>query len=168
MKNSVEIERKYVVKIPDISALLEFNGYTETEIVQIYLTASAGRTHRIRKRSDGTVTKYTETQKVRIDEISAFERECEIDAERFFLLSQKIRKGSSPIRKKRITFMWSDRLFELDIYPSWVKTCILEVELPTRDTVVDFPPFIELVKEVTGEKRYSNSSMANDFPSELI
>ena len=56
---------------------------------------------------------------------------------------------------------------EIDIYPEWDSTAILEVELRSRDEQISLPDFIKILKEVTGDKRYSNASMSRTFPEEL-
>lgn len=165
---SVEIEKKYIIKMPELEALKEREGYSESEIVQIYLPSPDGVTRRIRKRTAGGNSVYTKTEKKRIDAMSAFESESEIDAAQFDRLALVPRDGTRPILKKRITFLFGGRLFELDVYPEWERSCILEVELPTRDVTVEFPPFLELVLDVTGDKKYSNAAMSRAFPKELI
>ncbi len=168
MKDFVEIERKYVIKLPQRAVLACLDGYSESEILQIYLKGAPGLTHRVRRRTEVGVSVFTETKKRRIDKMSSFEDECEIDEQRFSELAKEQREGSMPILKRRITFIYEERLFEIDIYPSWTKSCIMEIELSTREEEIIFPPFIEIIADVTGEKAYSNSSMSQKFPDELI
>ena len=168
MKSGVEIERKYVIKMPKLDFLRTLDGYTESDIVQVYLPSVGKSTSRIRKRVTDGVCVYTKTEKRRIDEMSALETESEIDAHSFEELARYPRAGSAPIIKKRLTFVFDGRLFEVDIYPNWQKSCIMEIELPDRETVFELPPFIEVVADVTGERAYSNASMSLSFPKELI
>ena len=168
MKSGIEIERKYVIKIPKLDFLRTLDGYTESDIVQVYLPSVGQNTSRIRKRTADGVSVYTKTEKRRIDEMSALETESEIDAAHFAELMKNPRRGSAPIIKKRVTFIYDSGLFEVDIYPNWQRSCIMEIELSDKDASFSFPPFIELVREVTGEKAYSNSSMSMSFPKELI
>ena len=168
MKNSVEIEKKYVIRLPDTEYISTLDGYTESSITQIYIESAPGRTHRVRRRIQGDTPTYTETVKIRIDKMSAFEDEREIDQATFLRLSEKIKKGTRPVLKKRLTFLFESRLFEVDIYPEWRRTCIMEVELPAREEDVKIPPFIELVRDVTGDRAYSNASMSQSFPDELL
>lgn len=163
---SIEIERKYIILMPSIKAMMQLDEYSSSEILQIYLNGESGVTHRVRSRKSGADTVYTETKKVRIDKMSSHEDECEISAEDFERLSLNIKDGTSPIRKTRHTFRFEGQLFEIDVYPEWKKTCILETELETRDKTVDFPDFIEIIEEVTGNRAYSNAAMAASFPSE--
>lgn len=164
----VEIERKYVIKIPDKNTLRDLPDYTESEIVQIYVKSSSALTHRIRSRETDGKTVYTETKKIRIDKMSAIEDEREISGADFYRLSKEIKEGTTPINKTRYTFTYCGKTFEIDVYPEWNETCIMETELSSREEKVDFPPFIKIVLEVTGNKSYSNASMAKKFPKEII
>ncbi len=168
MKDNVEIEKKFVIRMPDFNLLRTLPEYSESEIVQVYLQSPGGVTRRIRKRTFGNVSAYTKTEKIRIDGMSAVEREEEITPARFNELMNEKRENSRPVIKRRITFSFGERLFEVDVYPEWKRSCIMEVELPSRDTVFEMPPFIELVRDVTGDGAYSNSAMSALFPKELI
>lgn len=170
MKNNekvgIEIERKYIIKMPDLSKLSSQNDYTVSEILQIYLPAKQGETRRVRRRSYSDRTLYIETRKIRIDSMSSEEIERELTKEEFDSLAAAPLEGTAPIIKARHTFIYGGQLFEIDIYPEWQHTAIMETELPTRDTEVKMPPFIEIIKEVTGDKSYSNASMSRSFPKE--
>ncbi len=168
MSTAVEIEKKYVIKIPDLEHIKTIFGYSESEIEQIYLRSPISVTHRVRRRTSLGKTVYTETEKRKIDKMSALEYETEITELRFCELIKEQREGSRPILKKRISFPYGGYVFEIDIYPEWKKSCILEIELASRDEDPKLPSFLELVKDVTGDKKYSNSSMSKCFPEELI
>lgn len=165
-KENIEIERKYIISMPKISDMKSMTDYTSSDIVQIYLESLPGVTHRIRSRKYHNRTEYTETKKIRIDKMSAIEEEDTIDSESFELLSKTIREGSVPITKTRHTFIYLDRLFEIDVYPEWKHSAIMETELPLRDTEVSFPNFINVIREVTGDRAYSNAGMSIAFPKE--
>lgn len=165
-KGAVEIERKFIVKKPSPELIGELPDYSRSEITQIYISSPPGVTHRVRKRVYPDRCEYTETQKIRIDDKSAIEDENEIDCERFNLLSKSIKEGTRPIVKERYTFRCGAQLFELDIYPEWKESCILEAEIPERSCEVQIPSFIKVVREVTGYREYSNAAMSISFPEE--
>ncbi len=164
----VEIERKYIIEKPSLEDMKLEEGFTESDILQIYLASESGLTHRIRARKSECGTVYTETKKIRIDRMSSTELEREISESEFSVLKENIREGSSPINKKRYTFLYKGQLFEIDFYPEWESSAIMETELESRQQQVDFPEFIRVIQDVTGVKEYSNSSMANSFPSEKM
>ena len=162
----IEIERKYIVRKPNESEISLADGYSRSEILQIYLNSPPGVTHRIRMRKFDNGTSYTETVKRRIDRISAYEDEHEISEEEFKLLRKNKKQRTRPVNKVRHTFSYLGKTFELDVYPHWRRTCIMEVELSDRSEPVALPPFIRVIKEVTGDKCYSNASMSREFPKE--
>lgn len=164
---SIEIERKYIIRMPDFEFLESLSDYSVSEILQIYLKSELGVTHRVRKRTFAERTVCTETRKVRIDKMSATEDEHEISLTDFDSLSANIKEGTRPISKVRHTFVWGILCYEIDVYPEWEHTCIMEVELDGEDMQVDIPPFIKVVDEVTGNKAYSNASMSRRFPDEV-
>ena len=75
---NIETEKKYVIEMPDLLFLSTLEGYTKSEIEQIYLNTE-GVTHRIRRRTKDGFTVYTETKKRRISQMSVVETENEID-----------------------------------------------------------------------------------------
>ena len=168
MSTPVEIERKYVIAMPDIAALQLMDGYTVSDIEQTYIDSIPHVTHRVRARHYADGVAYTETKKTRIDKMSVFEDEREISEVEYRELMAKRKDGTVTLKKTRHTFLYLGRTFEIDVYPEWRNTAILETELPTRDTVVDFPSVIRIVAEVTGDKKYTNAAMSHDFPKELI
>ena len=165
--NNVEIERKYIIELPDVKAMVQMPDYTVSEIEQIYLDSPPHVTHRVRKRAYQGRVVYTETKKIRIDRTSAYEDEHQISEEEYHKLALKRAADSHPLSKTRHTFNYLGQIFEIDIYPDWTRTCIMETELPSRDTMVEMPGLIHVVCEVTGDKKYSNASMSKLFPAEI-
>ena len=168
MSTPIEIERKFVIAMPDVSALSAIDGYSASDIDQTYLSSAPHVTRRVRARSYSDHTVYTETKKVRIDKMSALEDEREITESEYADLLREIAEGTVTLRKTRHTFPYFGRTVEIDIYPDWQKSCILEVELKSEDEELILPDFIRVIKEVTGDRRYSNASMSREFPTELI
>jgi CYTH domain-containing protein len=64
--------------------------------------------------------------------------------------------------------MYNNKYFEIDIYPFAQNRAICEIELLSEDEKFDFPPFINIVKEVTDDKRFSNYSFAKTIPDEMF
>lgn len=164
----IEIERKYIIRIPSVEKMCSCDGYTVSEIQQIYIESSPVVTHRVRSHKKNGKTVYTETKKIRIDEMSCYEEEKEITDGEFNTLKVRMKHETSPISKLRYTFNYLEKIFEIDIYPDWKKSCIMEIELKSKDEKIQFPSFIKILKEVTGNKAYSNASMAKVFPPEMI
>ena len=164
----VEIEIKLVIEMPDFSVISKMEGYTKSRITQTYLSSPAHITHRVRKREYPDRVVYTETKKVRIDKMSSYEDEREISAEEYSELLLRQAPDTTPVEKTRHTVRYCGRTVEIDAYPAWKRSCILEVELPSRDTEYALPECIRVIRDVTGDKRYSNAAMSRAFPEELV
>ena len=165
--NNIEIERKYIIEMPDLRLISEMPKYTVSEIEQIYLTSASHVTHRVRRRAYEDRVEYTETKKIRINKTSAYEDERQISGDEYSVLALNRAQDSTPLTKVRHTFEYLGQVFEIDVYPNWLRTCIMETELVSADTVVNMPPFIRIVCEVTGDKKYSNASLSREFPREI-
>ena len=166
-KIGIEIERKYVIKMPEVAILQAQPSYRRYEILQTYISSLPGVTRRVRSLSFGNITKYIETVKVRIDHMSSTEVEQELtESEYLERLALKL-PDTTPIKKTRHTLLYEGQLFEIDVYPQWTSTAIMETELKDRDVQVKFPDFLHILAEVTGDKSYSNASMSRSFPTEL-
>ena len=59
-----------------------------------------------------------------------------------------------------------EQLFEIDVYPFWTDRAIMEIELDSEEREVMLPPSIEVIKEVTGDGRYTNAAIAREVPAE--
>ena len=168
MSIPVEIERKYVIVMPDTDTLRSQSDYTVSEIEQTYSESAEHVTHRVRARRYSDRVVYTETKKVRIDKMSAIEDEREISEREYLDLLAKRKADTITLRKTRHTFEHAGQIFEIDVYPEWGRTAVMETELESRQQTVSMPDFIRIVAEVTGDKRYSNASMSQIFPDELL
>lgn len=164
----LEIERKFVIAMPDTDAIRRLDGYSVSNIEQTYLASAPTVTHRVRSRRYGDIVVYTETKKTRIDKMSALEDEREISEDEYRVLLKSVMPGTVTLTKTRHTFPWQGRTVEIDVYPEWVKSCILEVELDSREAELTLPDFISVIREVTGDKSYSNAAMSREFPKEIV
>jgi len=166
MAVNFEIERKYLIYMPD-SNLLEQSAEM-TEITQTYLLSEKGTTARVRKRgTDGKYT-YTHTEKRRVNDIKRVETEREISPEEYRQYLQSADPGRNVIYKKRFCILYEGQLFEIDVYPFWTDRAIMEIEMEHEQQSVKLPPFVKLIREVSGDRRYTNASLAKEVPTELI
>lgn len=171
MKNKLplEIERKYLIKIPDISILKQQSVYMKIEMEQAYLK-NQGETAgmRIRKSTLDGKTSYKKTYKKNITNITRIEIEDDISEQTWLELLKEVDPESVPIKKVRHCFMYKSQLFELDIYPFWNDRATLELEISSENQEIELPPFIEIIKEVTEDKKYTNRSLSYNIFTEEI
>ncbi len=163
---AIETERKYLCRMPDVSALSRLPGFTESRITQIYLAVGEENTHRVRARECGGTTVFTETVKKRVSPISCIEDERTIDGETFRALSEKRDPALRTIEKTRLTFLFGGQLFEVDIYPFYKTVCVVETELKDERESAVFPPELSVIRELSGDFRFSNAALAKEIPSE--
>ena len=66
-----------------------------------------------------------------------------------------------PIHKLRKSFIWKGQYFELDFYKDQLDgLVILETKGIADAEDVNFPPFIHVKEEITGNKEYYNYNLA--------
>lgn len=153
-----EIERKFLVRSDAWRAAVE----SSTLIVQFYLAISSERSIRIRIKNGRTAKltlKFGSDTRIR-DE---FEYPVPLEEAREmmqFAIGTVIRKTRHHVRHEGY-------LYEIDVFNGELDGLIV-AELETADDVADDLLPAWLGREVTGEIRYSNASLAlNGFP-ELI
>ncbi len=163
-----EIERKFLIERPREAELLSVKGAFCDEITQTYLLCEAGISHRVRRRIHEGAVSYTETKKIPVTALRCIEEEREIGKEEYEALLRDADPSLTPIEKKRYVIPFCGRLLEVDIYPFWQRSAILEVELPTEKTAISLPPFLRVIREVSGELAYKNLSLAKSVPDEPL
>ena len=158
-----EIERKYLIRKPDLLNLATLCRVKE--ISQTYLDATEGSVRVRRTEERGTVS-YVETAKRSVTAIRRIEIERELTEAEYErrLASRDPRRQT--IRKTRYCLPYGGHTFEIDVYPFWAKQAVMEVELKAEGEEFTIPPFITVLREVTDDPRYSNHSMAREIPPE--
>ena len=158
----IEIERKYLIEMPDMELLNKQYDCTTVDIIQNYLISKDGVERRVRQRgSDGSYTfYYTEKTPVNDSGLERTEKEKKISQEEYLKLLMEVDTNLRPIRKQRTCFVSNGSYFELDIYPFWDSKAILEIELTNPDAVVNLPKELTIIKEVTDDDAYKNYSLA--------
>ena len=159
-----EIERKFIIRRPEL-AFLEANGES-SEILQTYLIGRPGETSRVRKRWSGDEVHYYYTSKTRVNAMRQIEREWEIDEAEYEELLKTADPERRPIRKQRWLLAYRGQTFEIDLFPFWERQAYMELELLDEKQGIDFPPALEVIREVTGDRRYTNSALAREIPEE--
>lgn len=159
-----EIERKFIIRCPD-RAYLEANA-EPSRILQTYLKSGPGETARVRKRWSGEEVRYTLTVKTRVNAMRQIERERELSEREYEELLLTADPERRPISKERWVLPYRGQRFEIDLFPFWKKQAYLELELEDESQVIEFPPELEILREVTGDGRYTNRALAGEIPDE--
>lgn len=147
---SLEIERKFLVykdKLPDL-----IEGRT---ILQGYLSLKPSVRFRIvNKKVNLTVKEYYNNG-------SRFELETEKDC----ITEEEINKLISlavvqPIIKTRYCVEYENLIWEIDVYHEENEGLItVDVEMPSLDYDLIFPTWVDISREITHDKKYSNQEL---------
>lgn len=165
---SFEIERKFLIKRPDLCHLAGIQNCRKVDIVQTYLTASLpGEERRVRQRGyDGSYI-FTLTTKTPVSNIKRVETEKRITEREYLTLLNEADTSLHQVKKSRYCLMENNKYFEIDIYPLAKERAICEIELTSDDEKFLIPDFLEIIDEVTDDKRFSNRALAEAIPPEL-
>lgn len=162
-KMPLEIEKKFLIKMPDLEWIKANTKVKIAEISQTYLgMKDDGFGDRVRMMTVEGKTKYFHTSKKSISNMSRIEIEKEIKKEEYDKFLSKKHKGNT-LKKTRYIIYMNDLKYEIDVYPFWKETAILEIELKSEKQEYVIPDFIEIIGDVTGNKDYSNNSLSNKY-----
>ena len=150
-------ERKYIVELtgqmPDDSI--------ESEITQTYLKGYPNAEERLRKRCWGRKTVYVHTTKRQTAENEELVTERQINQNLYELLLPLADPERHTIHKVRHSFIWKGQYFEIDTFLDELEgLVILETKGLVEGEALKLPPFMNIVKEVTGDKEYYNYNIA--------
>jgi CYTH domain-containing protein len=170
MTNKIERERRFLVKFPQSwEALSEmFDDLIDIKrITQTYLKPKDDEpAPRVRKTieglSDETKIVYHYNQKKPIETGAHQELEHQISDKKYQEYLKDPYPGKGPVEKTRFVFKYHDQVFELDVFKGPLQgLAILEIELQSKNETVELPPFLEIVKEVTEDKKMNNFYLAD-------
>lgn len=154
----LEIERKFLINQTDS---IDENCSDVIDIEQIYLIKSdPDIQRRVRSMTTNGHTQYFYTEKKFISSCTREENEREIDKTEYEQLLNQRDCELKPIIKTRKILYFDNQRFEIDCYPFSTALATLELEIPNEDYEIILPPFISVIKEVTGDKAYSNANLA--------
>lgn len=161
-----EIERKFLIEYPDLNLLESRDDCRKVEIIQTYLKAGKDEEVRVRQRgADGSYI-YFKTTKKKMTESTRVEIEDRLSQEEYLKLLMDADTSMHQIRKTRYCLTYDSRYFEIDIYPFWKDRAVVEIELLTEEDEIRLPEFLKVIREVTDDDAYKNSSLAKAVPTE--
>lgn len=157
-----EIERKFLLKRPPSFTEFESCNAQKIFLEQMYLRKPGGRKFRIRKHQAGDLSAtYFKTNKSFVRPDVKIENEEFIDSPVEYLRYREFKiPNTGVVWKHRWYFVYKYQYFELDVFVRPEGLCLLEIELLNENDPVELPPFLEIEREVTGEKEYSNYEIA--------
>lgn len=161
----LEIERKYLIRMPDLAQLAQAADRV-IHMEQVYLKGGApGVSVRIRKSVEGGTIVYHRNEKQRITDMVRIEREEEIDEKHYKILLGFADPDLRVIEKTRYCVPMGGLTAEIDVFPFWQDRAFCEVELSDETTAVELPDFLDVIREVTEDKHYTNLALAREIPA---
>lgn len=165
-KAPMEIEKKFLIKMPDLEWIKANTNVDVAEISQTYLgMKDNGFGDRVRKMTIDGETKYYHTSKKSVSHMSRIEIESEITEDEYNNFLARPHRGNTLLKTRYIIHM-NNLKYEIDVYPFWTETAILEIELSSENQKYEIPDFIEVIGDVTGNKDYSNNSLSNKYKTD--
>lgn len=156
----LETERKFLIEYPDKKMLEKMPECKRVFIAQTYLEGSSEEERRVRKRGDGEDFIYYYTEKKKISSAVREEKERQITKAEYESLLKQADGTRRTVEKDRYCLMHKGQYFEIDVYPCFKDIAIMEIELSDESRSVEFPGFLKVIKEVTGDEKYKNSTIA--------
>ena len=155
-----EIERKFLIKYPEKDFFKAFPAAHKVDIIQTYLKGPENEETRVRQRGENGSYIYYKTRKIPVGGAKRMELEQRLSQDEYLRLLMEADSTRHPVRKTRWCIVYENQYFELDIYPFWNDKAVLEIELNDDAQEIKFPPQIEIIREVTDDENYKNSSLA--------
>ena len=158
-----EIERKFLIEYPDIKWLESIPNCQRIEIIQTYLKSDNPDDEiRVRQRGFDGHYIYFQTTKRKVSDIKRVEIERRLSEGEYIRLLMNADTTRRQIRKDRYCLTYENQYFEIDVYPFWNDKAIMEIELSNENASVEIPKYLKVIREVTDDEAYKNSSLATN------
>jgi len=152
----IEEDRTYIVEITG-----QLPECIESEITQTYLVADPDCEVRLRRRDWGGEVVNVHKTKKRISATEVLETERQVTNALYESLLQQADPYRATIHKTRRSFIWKGQYFEIDSFHEPVDNLVLlETKGVAQTEDVNFPPFLKVIEDVTGNPQYYNYNIA--------
>lgn len=155
-----ELDKKYLIEYPNIKELENMKNCEKIEIIQTYLLGDKDEEVRIRQRGKDGNYIYYKTIRKKVSDLEFLEVEKRLTKEEYLNMLMNADPDYRQIRKTRFCLMYNKTYYEIDIYPFWKDKALVEVEIQNKSNKVSLPPFLKVIKDVTGDENYKIYSLA--------
>ena len=150
-------ERKYIVELTGAMP----TDCIESHIQQTYLTAEPGCEVRLRRRTSGANTLNIHTTRRRVSQTEELVTERQVTNALYESLLQQADPYRHTVSKRRRSFIHQGQFFELDTYEGSLEgLVILETKGIASHDDLRLPPFLRIVRDITGDTDYYNYNLA--------
>lgn len=158
-----QLQRKFLIEMPDLTALKNNPNCTHIEISQTYLVSDKDHETRVRQRGSNGDYLYTKTVKaLQEDEaqVRHIVHEHRLTESEYLVELMDADPSLSPIRKDRYCLCENERCLQVDVFPFWNDRALLEYPLAHEDAPVIIPKQFKVIEEVTANPAYRNHELA--------
>ena len=152
-------KRKYLVRMPDVAALVEQRNAVAFDMEQTYLVVTNPNIERrIRKQKNGVENLFFYTEKHTMPDHTKWDTERPISEKEYSRYLLEADPTLRPVYKVKYRFNGNRQRYELDVYPFSSEKAIL---FCYADGEVDVPPEFEVLRDVTDDPNYKNRHLAS-------
>ena len=160
MRAPQEVWHKYLIAMPDVEKLQTEFSASAIDMMQTYLVKTQPNVvRRIRQQKNGQEYLYFYTEKRYADK-DAWETEKPITQKEYVQYLMEADTALHAVHKTKYRFAVDGQRFEIDVYPFSQERAIMRAELPEGKNAPERLQEIEILREVTGDPAYKNSSLA--------
>ena len=158
----LDIQKKYLIKRPDLKILEKFVNFEIIDILQYYLISLNPKEEiRIRQWGQDNNYMYYYSKKTSINDKQRIETKRHITLKEFTNYLKDIDTKIPVLKKKRICFIYEYQYFEIDIFEFSSELELLEIKFTNMSTDIRLPEFVEVIKDVTDDENYRNYNLAS-------
>ena len=158
-----EVERKFLIEMPDLQAVEKLPGCRRVEIEQVYLPTVNDERLRLRRWVEDGQAIYYKTRRRRVNG-RRLEVEERLTQRSYKEMLEEAGSDVHPLRKTRYTIPYEGQHFRLDCYPFWEDKAVVKIELNDANEEVRLPPELKLIREVTDEREFKDYTLAALMP----
>jgi len=162
----VEFQRKFLVKPLDFSQItqLPVSRVEIFDVEETFLKTADGTEAKVRRRGQNGSFVYMHSIRYPKKNGQRVERKRQISGREYVNLVSSLADSSlKPVKKRRACFVYNTQSYVLDTLIEPVNgPTFLRIEAENITQQVDIPPFLELVKEVTGHADFSSLRIAKN------
>jgi predicted ATPase len=166
-----ERSKKVKFLVAKMPSDMMFPSYQDFHVVHEYLiSANPNIQLRLRMRGQGNTYSYQYTiRQVRANN-QVVELRRQISHRDYLNLLAQRDHSHYTVHKKRRCFLWRNLYFQLDMYlppcsPKCEGLILLETYTTLKSSAVKLPPFLEVIKDATGDPEFSMFNLSRSHPS---
>ena len=158
-ENNNYIEKKYLIKMPDLEQLLKNKHCRKVHVKQHYLIDETKKEKEkiVLRRENNKNFYYKVNKKDNVKYSNS------ITADQYINKLEDENKKFYNIYKDRYYYIYDSRCFKFDIFPFWDDKAILEIDILSEREQIKFPKFVEILEEVTEIEKYKNYYLAEEY-----